>query len=340
MKNLGKIFLLALLQTGVVLVLPLFMRTGVEIGTEVETEPVAEVMAAEETVLAQDSEYELSIIINGEMRKLTMADYLFGVVAAEMPASFETEALKAQTAAARTYALYRIASSAHGGAVCGDYSCCQAWLSEEELRAKWDEDYETYAAKIRMAIEETDGQCITYDGAPILAAFHSSSNGMTESSENVFGKALPYLLSVESNEDSETVPNYVSCVEFTETELYAAVAAWNSEAAIKVSEGALLSQAVFSTSGRLISIELCGEKLSGSELRRVFSLRSADVSWQLKEGGIVFTVTGYGHGVGMSQYGANNMAKHGAKFDEILRHYYPGTDMKLITELEENAALL
>ena len=176
--------------------------------------------------------------------------------------------------------------------------------------------------------------------AAILAAFHSSSGGRTESSENVFGKALPYLVSVESRDDAEAVPNYISSVSYTEDELYAALAAWNEEAAVRVSEGALLSDAVFSTAGRLLSVKLCGEEVSGSELRRIFSLRSADVSWQRNEDGISFSVTGYGHGVGMSQYGANNMAAHGADCWEILSHYYPGTSITPVTALAEGLALL
>ena len=336
MKNLGKIFLLAVFQVGIILALPVFM--GVEREPEAATQAAAVMSPVEERVL--DREYVIELLVDGETENISMEEYLFGVVAAEMPASFEPEALKAQAVAARTYAMYRIGSGIHDGAVCSDYNCCQAWLGRSELAAKWSDAYELYAEKIHSAVSETDGQCLAYEGAAILAAFHSSSNGRTESSENVFGKALPYLVSVESREDVESVPNYISSVELTESELYSSLAAWNSEAAVRVSEGALLSDAVFSTSGRLISVKLCGEEVSGSELRKIFSLRSADISWQRHEDGISFTVTGYGHCVVMSQYGDNSMAKLGVSCGEILSHYYPGTSITPITALAEGAALL
>lgn len=340
MKNLGKIFLLAFLQAGVILALPLFV--GGESVQEPAPQPSAAVMAAvdepEEQVMDRDA--VISLLVDGETRQISLEDYLFGVVAAEMPASFEPEALKAQAVAARTYAMYRISSGIHDGAICADHNCCQAWMSDAALTEKWQEAYEAYAEKIRTAVGETDGQCITYEGAAILAAFHSSSNGRTESSENVFGMALPYLVSVESREDVASVPNYISSVTLSEDELYSALAAWNPEAAVRVSEGALLSDAVFSTSGRLISVKLCGEAVSGSELRKIFSLRSADLSWQRQEDGISFTVIGYGHGVGMSQYGANSMAKLGVSCGEILSHYYPGTSLAPISAIAVGTALL
>ena len=144
---------------------------------------------------------------------------------------------------------------------------------------------------------------------------------------------------MESREDPSAVPNYVSEVEFTEDELYTAIAAWNEDAAVRVSEGALFSEAIFSTSGRLLSVKLCGEEVSGSTLRKIFALRSSDISWERVEKGIRFIVTGYGHGVGMSQYGANNMAKQGADWREIVSHYYPGTDIVPVSVFEMVTAL-
>ncbi len=331
MKNMGRIFVLAFLQVGIILVLPLFM--GSETVKKTEEPPTQAVIVpvpeqereSEETVI--DREMTIRLIVDGAERELSLEEYLFGVVAAEMPASFELEALKAQAVAARSYAMHCISSGVHDGAVCSDHSCCQAWLSDEVLREKWGDSYDACAEKMRTAVGGTDGCCLSYEGEAILAAFHSSSNGRTESSENVFGQAIPYLISVESNEDPETIPNYVSQTEFTDDELYAAVSAWNSEAAVRVSEGALFSEAVFSTTGRLLSVKLCGENVSGSQLRKIFSLRSADVSWQRIENGINFTSVGYGHGVGMSQYGADNMAKQGADWQEIVSHFYPGTDI-------------
>ena len=341
MKNLGKMFVLALLQVGVILSLPLFMTKEAE---KLSEPPAAAVMASGEEAEPPREKFaaeEMTVrLLGGEgEREFGLEEYLFGVVAAEMPASFESEALKAQAVAARSYAMHRMVSGVHGGAICADYGCCQAWISEEELQEKWGAAYEAYSDKIRAAVSETEGLCLSYGGEPILAAFHSSSGGKTESSENVFGQAIPYLVSVESMEDPASVPNYISTAEFTEDELYTAIAAWNGDAAVRVSEGALFSEAVFSTSGRLISIKLCGEEVSGSALRKIFALRSADISWERMGKGIRFTVKGYGHGVGMSQYGANNMAKQGADWQEIVSHYYPDTDIVSVSAFERAAAL-
>ena len=342
MKNLGKIFILALLQVGVILALPLFMAKEDEKNS---VPPAAAVMAGNETdgepaeYVPDEKENVIRLLAAEGERDIALEEYLFGVVAAEMPASFEDEALMAQAVAARSYAMYRISSGIHGGAVCTDHSCCQAWLSEETLKEKWGAYYEVYSDKIRTAVSKTEGQCLAYEGEPVLAAFHSSSGGRTESSENVFGQEIPYLVSVESREEPSAVPNYVSEVEFTEDELYTAIAAWNEDAAVRVSEGALFSEAIFSTSGRLLSVKLCGEEVSGSTLRKIFALRSSDISWERVEKGIRFIVTGYGHGVGMSQYGANNMAKQGADWREIVSHYYPGTDIVPVSVFEMVTAL-
>lgn len=339
MKNLGKIFILAFLQVGVILTLPLFMTDAAKESPIVPTAAVmAEVVETDPPTVEQ--EMRIRLLVDGIEQEMNLEEYLVGVVAAEMPASFEPEALKAQAVAARSYAMFRIASNAHGGAICSDYGCCQAWLSEEQLQEKWVAAYDDYSEKIRTAVSETKGQCLSYNGEAILAAFHSSSGGKTESSENVFGQALPYLVSVESREDPAAVPNYISTVELTESELYSAVAAWNAAAAVRVSDGALLSEAVFSTSGRLMSVKLCGEAVSGSELRSIFALRSTDVSWQRSESGLCFTVTGYGHGVGMSQYGANNMAKLGSSWEEIVLHYYPGADIVPVSAIAGNSEVL
>ena len=346
MKNLSRIFLLALLQAGVIMAMPLLVPEG---STRAGEEPPrAEAMAMSGTAEpapspeaeALDEAAELEVLAGGESVKMKLSDYLFGVVAAEMPASFEPEALAAQAVAARTYAVYKMNAGTHGGAVCTDAACCQAWQSEQALREKWGADYEAYAQKLRAAVAETDGLCVSFDGQAALTAFHACSGGFTESSENVFGTALPYLVSVESMEKPEEVPNYISSVTLDEEALYAAVAAWDADAAVNASNGALLADAVYSTTGRLLKVRLGGEEISGSELRKIFSLRSALVSWRREDGGVSFTVTGYGHGVGMSQYGANAMAESGSGFREILSHFYPGTSVTPLSALAAGAAML
>jgi stage II sporulation protein D len=268
-------------------------------------------------------------VLQGEERQqMTMADYLFGVVAAEMPARFAPEALRAQAVAARTFALYRAGQGKHDGAVCTDPACCQARLEESALRERWGADFEANAAKLRAAVSATDGLILTWEGAPILAAFHACSGGMTETGLNVFGLDLPYLQSVPGMEDPAAVPDYETRVELGPAELSAVLAAWDEAAAV-ASEGPLLTDPVFSPAGRLLRVKLCGVELTGQKLRQLFGLRSTLLSWRrTEEGGLAFTVTGYGHGAGMSQYGAQAMAAAGESCETILAHFYPGTTLE------------
>ena len=256
---------------------------------------------------------------------MDMQEYLVGVVAAEMPASFQDEALKAQAVAARTYAMYCALGQKHGEAqVCTDYSCCQAWQSDEALRQKWGGDYDTYSQKIRAAVEATAGQYLSYEGQPVFAAFHSSSAGATEDCGQVWNPS-PYLISVSSPETAEDVPNYVSTVEctpldFRDTLLYA-----HPEADFTGEESGWIGQISLDGSGRVASAVLGGVSMKGTELRQLFSLRSTAFRLEYTGESFRFTVTGYGHGVGMSQYGANVMAREGETYTGILAHYYPGT---------------
>ena len=161
-----------------------------------------------------DAGMALNVLVGGKLQQMDMGTYLLGVVRAEMPASFEVEALKAQAVAARTYTLYKMAnggSANHPEAdACDDITCCQAYKGYEEAAAGWGEQAAAYEAKLRQAVAETDGECILYGGKPVLAVFHSSSAGATQDAANVWSASLPYLQSVETPEDGETVPNYQS----------------------------------------------------------------------------------------------------------------------------------
>ena len=272
---------------------------------------------------------ETVTVKNGdEVQEMDMQGYLVGVVAAEMPASFEPEALKAQSVAARSYALYCAATGRHGDTaqVCTDFACCQAWSSEDTLRRNWGDSYDEKLEKIKTAVEATAGEYLCYDGAPVFAAFHSSSAGATEDCGAIWS-ARPYLISVDSPETAEEVPNYISSVElsaldFRDTVLYA-----RPDADFTGDESEWIGEITRDGSGRVASAVLGGEKLSGTELRSLFSLRSTAFTLEYTGSSFLFTVTGFGHGVGMSQYGANAMAKSGADYREILAHYYPGTQI-------------
>ena len=166
---------------------------------------------AESPAAPHDRERTLRVLEGNTVREMTMEDYLFGVTAAEMPASFAEEALKAQAVAARTYTLYKLISGGNHGDtadICTDSTCCQAYIAPESARANWGENAESYTEKIRTAVAATDGEAILYGGVPILAVFHASSAGLTRAAGQVWQNELPYLKPVDSPEAAESIPNY------------------------------------------------------------------------------------------------------------------------------------
>ena len=265
---------------------------------------------------------------DGTVEELTMADYLFGVVAAEMPAAFEEEALKAQACAARTYTVVRQASAhaAHPQAdVCTDSGCCQAYVERQAAETRWGISAGTYSAKISQAVSGTDGLGILYQGAPIQAVFFSSAPGQTADAVAVWGSQVDYLKSVSSPEGDE-VPNYRSQVVLTAEEVRSRVLAAYPGAGLSGDPSGWFG-APASSGGVVTSIPVGGVTLTGSQVRTLFSLRSAAFTVAWDGAGFTFSVTGYGHGVGMSQYGANAMAKEGSSFRDILTWYYTGAQV-------------
>ena len=277
--------------------------------------------------LPGDKTRSIRLLEGEQVREISVFDYLTGVLAAEMPVSFEPEALKAQAVAARSYLQRGLLSPKHDNAdICTSADCCQAYLSPEQLRTSWGEKYELYIEKITAAVEATDGQYLSYDGEPALAAFHSSSEGATEDSGAIWN-GLPYLVSVDSPETAETVPNFVTTVRSADIDFRDTILYLKPEADMTGPADDWIGEVRLSDSGRVDSIVIGGVEFTGSELRRLFSLRSTDFELSRGDGEFVFTVKGYGHGVGMSQYGATAMAKDGADYKEILEHYYPGTSL-------------
>jgi len=268
---------------------------------------------------------------DGQVAEMSMADYLWGVVAAEMPASFEPEALRSQAVCARTYSLWKLRAKSHegdGADVCADSTCCQAYLSKEDAAQRWGEAMAgSYTAKIASAVAGTDGQVLVYDGAPIQAVFFSSASGATEDAAAVWGKALPYLVSVDSPEGDE-VPNYRSTVTLTADQVKKAVDEAGLGADLSGEPSGWFQNLTRTASGRVASVELGGVSLSGGAARSLFALRSACFDVSEQDGVFTFSVTGYGHGVGLSQYGANAMAKEGAGWRDILAHYYTGAQLQ------------
>lgn len=277
------------------------------------------------SVTTQTAPSQLRVKCGEEVYDVAMEEYLVGVVAAEMPAYFEPEALKAQAVAARTYAMYCARTGRHGDAdVCTDFSCCQAWHSMETLHQNWGDSFDEHYAAVSTAVSATMGEYLSYEGAPVFAAFHASSCGATEDCGAIWNP-LPYLVSVSSPETVDTVPGYVSQVElspldFRDTILYAC-----PHADFTGEESTWVGELYRDESGRVSTACLGGADFSGTELRSLFSLRSTAFTLEYTGTGFLFTVTGHGHGVGMSQHGANLMAAQGSDYTQILAHYYPGT---------------
>lgn len=279
-----------------------------------------------------DGERMLRVLDGETVTEMDLGTYLVGVVRAEMPASFDEEALKAQAVAARTYTLYHMENtSSHENAdICTDHTCCQAWLAEEPARANWGADADAYEEKVEQAVTETDGEVILYDGAPILAVFHSASAGLTRAAGEVWLDDLPYLQAVTSPEDTAAIPNYYSRVEFTKEEFRTKFLSAHPEADLSGGAENWLNGAVTDGAGSVSTVNIGKVTVKGTEVRSIFGLRSACFTWEAGAEGVAFFVTGYGHGVGLSQYGANAMAAQGADYREILTHYYSGVEIAAV----------
>ena len=296
----------------------------------VPLETNGEASPTETTVTTDKPLTELLVYVAKEDKTVTMSleDYIVCVVAAEMPYTFHTEALKAQAVAARSYCLNKLGNGSHkdGADVCTDYSHCQSYVSKDELIARYGKTTtESIMTKIKNAVKATEGQIITWDGKPALAVFHSSSYKTTESSKNIWGGNVPYLTSVSTPEADR-----VSTVTLTDADIASLFA---SDSAVKVSSNGKKGIYVTKTdSGRADLICLSGLGVKAKLLRSQFGFKSTNFEVEEIDGGWKFTVHGYGHGVGMSQYGANEMAKNGKKYDEILLHYYTGVSIETIGE--------
>ena len=277
-----------------------------------------------------DSGVEVRVSLGeNEVLTLPMDQYLWRVVAAEMPASFEPEALKAQAVAARTYTLSKLgrASENHPDAdVCTDITCCQAYLDPAQAAENWGDGAEGYTAKIAAAVADTDGLAALYDGQPIQAVFFSSAAGRTVDAVEVWGNSVPYLTGVDSPEGDE-VPNYRTTVTLSPEEFRQTFLARYPEADLSGDPSGWFQALTPNSAGGVDSVSVGGVSVAGTALRALFGLRSASFTVEAGSDGVTFHVTGSGHGVGMSQYGANAMAKEGKTFEEILKWYYTGVEI-------------
>jgi len=282
---------------------------------------------------AQELSENVSVYVKAQDQVVTMntSQYLKEVVSAEMPAAFNDEALKAQAVAARTYLLNRMNVHKNGtevpehkGAdICTDATHCKAWISEADRRASWGGEADGNWQKIANAVDATAGVIITYNNQPISAVFHSTSSGHTENAKDVWGGDVPYLVSVTSDGEDQS-PRYKSESDLSLEEFKQI---GNKEIQNVDWNKGVIGKIVRSDAGGIISIEVGGVQLKGTTFRTIYGLRSTNVDVIVENDRVKMNVTGFGHGVGMSQYGANYLAGQGKNYVEILKTYYTGVEV-------------
>jgi len=290
----------------------------------------------------KEEELNIDVYISKEKRIVSMniEDYVIGVVAAEMPAEFNVEALKAQAVAARTYGLAHTEnfggykSPKALGADVNDTTEFQAFMYKEERMSLWPKKKgEEYWEKISKAVEETKGEVITYDGSLVMTPYYfSTSSGKTEDAIDVFNKGQPYLKSVQSLGEEKS-PKYITEIKYTYSQLADIINSYNPKADLKGSTlRSNLKIVERSKAGSVMSLMIGKEYISGQKFRTQLNLNSANFTIKFNSKDIIFICMGYGHGVGMSQWGANAMAKDGSTYKQILKHYYQGIELQMVVE--------
>ncbi len=259
-----------------------------------------------------------------EILTLEMEKYIIGVVAGEMPASFELESLKAQAIAARSYAYSKIKKANDIYNLTNDTSS-QVYLTEEQMKNKWQNEYEYYYTKVKNAVDSTKDMVLTFDDQIISAYYFAMSNGYTENALTVFNENKSYLVSVESKEDVSH-RNYAITMNFTKDTVC-------NKLSISCSN-LVINKIVRNNTNRVDYITINNKQFKGTTFRKLLGLRSTDFDIKINGNDVAITTRGYGHGVGMSQYGANLMAKEGKTYDEILAHYYTDSEIKNIHSIK------
>ena len=299
-----RFFIFAVVLGGV---LPWLLTLGVKTSNKTQSSDIYEI--------TEDAIVQV-IMEDGSVKPMDLEAYLVGVIAGEMPASFHDEALRAQAVVARTYTYKKMESSKHDqGDICTDATCCQAYLSKEDYQNKGGSMSDL--KKLEDAVYSTTGQVLYYNEALIEAAYFSCSGGKTESAVAVWGSDVPYLQATESPGEEYAV-NYIDAVTLSTEEF---------EKALDVSLAKGIGAITYTAGGGVNTMEIDGKKFQGTQVRSLLGLRSTAFAITVSENVVTITTRGYGHRVGMSQYGANAMAEKGAAYPEILAHYYAGTNL-------------
>ena len=295
-------------------------------------------LSAEESAAAPESEpdkaalcetYRMLDITSGKVEEISVRDYVIGAVCAEMPATFEPDALKAQAVAAHSYALYRRDHSTgeNGAWFTADPARRQGCLTDAVLHSYWGTAYAANYARLSALVDTVQTQVLYYGDAPAGTSYFAMSNGRTEASENVWGTALPYLVPVDSSTDT-AADNYEYTLNLSAAQLQQLLAERLGIAADLSQQAQWFGTPVLTPSGYVDSLPVCGQTVQGTALRKALGLRSACFTVVCQSGTFSFTTRGYGHGVGMSQWGAKALAEQGADYRTILVHYYPGTELR------------
>ena len=289
-------------------------------GTDTGTPETAAFTGDAEVFLIEDQS-------TGEVQQVPRRDYLIGAVAAEMPLSWPDEALKAQAVAAHSYVLYcrDHASAANGSWLSADPARRQGYLTDAVLHSYWGTDYEANYARLSALADAVLSDVLCYGGAAAGTSYFAISNGRTEASENVWGTALPYLVSVDSSTDL-AADHYEYALTLSAQQTAQQLAALGLTADLAAPEQ-WFGTPEYTAAGYVAALPVCGQRITGTALRQALGLRSTCFTVRYESGAFCFTTKGYGHGVGLSQWGAKALAEQGQNFADILAHYYPGTSL-------------
>ena len=328
-----KVLLFILLFIIIIFIIPIFLvnRRILTVGADDSAHTKIEELSIDEYDYSKYTKIKLLHKKTGEIEEINLDEYIANVVSAEMPVKFDIEALKAQAIVARTYTIYKITKSKkHKEAdICDDSTCCQAWISKEDRLKKWNKDKANKNwNKIIKAVNDTKGKIITYKDKPINAFFHANSGGKTDVPLYVWGgEGYPYLQVVETSGE-ENYSEYRSEAEFTKKEFEEKIKAKHKDFKIDYKQENCISIKERDDSNRVKTVKIGNLNLSGVEARTILGLRSANFEVQILEDKIKFTVIGYGHGVGMSQTGADSLAKQGKNYEEIIKHFYKDVEIR------------
>ncbi len=251
-------------------------------------------------------------LASGNIITLSLEDYIIGVVGSEMPAEFNSEALKAQAVAARTYALKQTSS----GRVLTATTADQVYKTNNQLKSMWGNSFDKYYNKVKNAVSATKGVYMTYNGKYIDALYFSTSNGKTEDAVYVWGNSIPYLKPVDSSYDIN-VRGFKQSTTISMSKI-------SQKLGVNLTSSSQINILSKTAGNRVEKVSICGKQYTGVQIRTLLGLRSTDFEVSQSGNNIIFTTKGFGHGVGMSQYGANGMAKNGYSYTQILKHYYTG----------------